>query len=516
MLSYGFGSKKNHSTKSISIHILSVTLAALMAIFRDKELSNSVSESALSLLIEEASTALLDPRLGGTSADMDPSTSTQLVKAINKLAIQSAIGSKRLNSLQALLSLQLKFSSLAATLEDSDEERNMNNRLSRIITKLFVRVTKLEESSEIPFYREGMKYDELLLPLQNMLDASDVIRINKGVNSCCELFGTTDNKNAPMFSCVAMATSLIGSFVKADISTASLLEAMKVKGIDPHNSLLARLLMCCRGDEFSDRKDFVIEKSKETNYLVVNKEARDNNDLAALVSAIGKANEGAERSEALLALRDYSSLHNLDISEHLAHLSTPFQAFILQQMKVLGTNENSLDHTTQAPTYQDKFGKESRIKYTNTGPKGGAYIRSDSSGNLSKPRAMSERIKFLKSKLNATEAAVQSAMGSKMDLHLTPTRNQNEMVQKFASASSKNTTGTSCIENSSVVQSETSQESNSTYMSSIRMRLAATQEGRRKISSNTSVSSLGSRSTSTNQGAALRARLEAAKRNRKA
>lgn len=68
----------------MSIPLLSVCLATLMALFRDNELSHKVSQDSLMLLIRQAGTALLDSRLG-TSSDLDEATASQMVRALNKV-----------------------------------------------------------------------------------------------------------------------------------------------------------------------------------------------------------------------------------------------------------------------------------------------------------------------------------------------------------------------------------------------------------------------------------------------
>jgi hypothetical protein len=71
-------------TSGISIPLLSVCLATLMALFRDNDFAKNVSQDDLTLLIREAGTALLDSRL--TTAEMDEATSTQMVRAMNKVS----------------------------------------------------------------------------------------------------------------------------------------------------------------------------------------------------------------------------------------------------------------------------------------------------------------------------------------------------------------------------------------------------------------------------------------------
>ena len=70
----------------ISVSLLSVCLATLMALFRDRELAVQVSKDRLTILIRETGTALLDPRFAVSAPNsLDEATSSQVVRAINKV-----------------------------------------------------------------------------------------------------------------------------------------------------------------------------------------------------------------------------------------------------------------------------------------------------------------------------------------------------------------------------------------------------------------------------------------------
>lgn len=68
----------------MSIPLLSITLATLMAFFRDQDYSLSVSPAIITLLIQESATALLDPRLA-IKSELDEASRMQIVRAINKV-----------------------------------------------------------------------------------------------------------------------------------------------------------------------------------------------------------------------------------------------------------------------------------------------------------------------------------------------------------------------------------------------------------------------------------------------
>lgn len=68
----------------MSIPLLSVCLASLMALFRDAEAAIKVGVASLTTLIKVTGKALLDPKLSSLS-DLDESTSSQMIRSINKV-----------------------------------------------------------------------------------------------------------------------------------------------------------------------------------------------------------------------------------------------------------------------------------------------------------------------------------------------------------------------------------------------------------------------------------------------
>ena len=136
----------------MSIPLLSVCLAALMALFRDPQMSRLVTQDDLALLIRETGSALLDDRLTATS-ELDEATATQMARAINKvgyknclrapctmqfspnmyfsmqqLAVQAATGATRHVALLALMALQQQLSLEVTGPYDSE---TFSSRLSR-------------------------------------------------------------------------------------------------------------------------------------------------------------------------------------------------------------------------------------------------------------------------------------------------------------------------------------------------------------------------------------------------
>ena len=73
----------------MSIQLLSVGLATLIALFKDEEIAVQVTQEDFMLLIRETATALLDPRLVPGASELDDATSSQMVRAINKTTISA-------------------------------------------------------------------------------------------------------------------------------------------------------------------------------------------------------------------------------------------------------------------------------------------------------------------------------------------------------------------------------------------------------------------------------------------
>src|SRR5687767_11026201 len=91
LIDFGFNCHTEDINASMSVPLLSVNLACLMAIFRSDDFSKQVSEDILSVLIRGAGKALLDPRLANNSPNsnnlrLDEAISAQMVRAINKVS----------------------------------------------------------------------------------------------------------------------------------------------------------------------------------------------------------------------------------------------------------------------------------------------------------------------------------------------------------------------------------------------------------------------------------------------
>jgi len=293
----------------------------------------------LTLLIREAGKALLDKRLASSSSALDGSklddaTSTQMVRAINKLAVQAATGAKRDVSFQALIALQQQLSMNA---KNSDESM-FNSRLSRVVTKLFSRVIKAEEGTPQPYESSEFDIESILCCLEDLL----VVCAQPGE-------GTEASRN--------LAVQLMTSMMKARGECFSLRSDMDELGIDSESSYLGKLLTSCA-------KDIGIYPGSPRGIST----GVATRDVSALVSAVGGA-QGEEREKALSALRRYTKTYgNDDLMDHLEQVSDTFREYIFEQLY--------LKEVEKVPV-------------------------------ATASESMSARIKNLRSKLNATESAVQ-------------------------------------------------------------------------------------------------------------
>jgi predicted secreted Zn-dependent protease len=86
VIGFAFDCGEADMNAGMSIPLLSVCLATLMALFRDPESASQVKETSLTFLIREAGAALLDKKLS-SSSPLKESTASQMVRAINKVSL---------------------------------------------------------------------------------------------------------------------------------------------------------------------------------------------------------------------------------------------------------------------------------------------------------------------------------------------------------------------------------------------------------------------------------------------
>ena len=341
LIRFGFHCHPDTLSAGMSVPLLSVNLASLMAIFRSKDLATLVNVDDLTILIKEAGTALLDPRLAQSTkqgdvilAQIDEAISTQMVRAINKLAVQAATGAARENSIQALIRLQDQLSSNS----NLGDDLQFNGRLSRVVTKLSTRVIKAEESASHPFSSSSMDMETVLCVMEDTLNAC---------RNAQQPEGATTTKH--------IVKSVITAILKARRECTSIRQEMNDLEIDPHKSELGELV-----DSIASDLGMISAKPPLTT--------SENNDVTSLVSAVVSAAQGPARTAAIDALKSYRSIHgDKELMTHLEDVSPAFRSYLVKEL-----SENS-NHLSQQRTSTD---------------------------------AMSERIKKLRSKLNATEGSL--------------------------------------------------------------------------------------------------------------
>jgi len=530
LIELGFRCGSPAKDASLSMSLLSVNLATMMAIFRKVELAKLVSESALSSLLRQASEGLLDPRLSTTnsssskdsSSTLDETVSSQLVRAMNKLAIQSAISCQRNVSLQALMSLQIQYCMSSV---NGRHDTQHNTRMSRIATKLFARVIKAEEDSSLAFDESSVDMEAIFCSMEDILVSSNRVLTNEAGD---------DTVRELMQPCFDVARKLTSSVLKANESRErnfeDLMGIVSDLGIDPEESYLGRTFISVyseqTGNAFPSNNSVAtsgpgsrstqFKASHQSNTGSVKAISRTSEEeiIAELINKVAK---GEGQAEAICQLKKLILEKGLDINPHLTHLSAAFREHIKKQIQRSG-----VDNTSSSSSSTNEDQRSLPIK---------------------------EQLKQLKSKINATEAAVHSVNKVEncevreitKESSESASSNMSELINANAAESIDMSADMSTLREGYVAASnKLSPESNSTSQherecnplkllssfeskiedgshnkyqttvssstpaSSLRERLAASQESR---SHYTTTSSFG-------PAAALRARLEAVKNSR--
>lgn len=300
----------------MSIQLLSVCLATLMALFRDAELASQVTQEDLMLLIRETATALLDPRLVPGASELDDATSTQMVRAINKTTISAATGATRHTSLQALMTIQQQLCLESSV--DADTEA-LHRRMSRVITKLFARVIRAEEGVSEPYSQQAVDMEALICIMEDSLVACVQVE-EENVNV----------ERDAIEACREMTKSLLKSILKSNGGPAQLLDQMEELGIDRETSELGKLV-----HEFSTAN----APTRSPDSLPPKPKADTQQrgpSVGVLVSWFVNAKEPNERQAALEALRVYKKEHGeSDLKAHLEQVSPAFRSFLDEQLSAL-------------------------------------------------------------------------------------------------------------------------------------------------------------------------------------
>lgn len=280
-----------------------------------------------------------------------------------QLAVQAATGAARHTSLQALFSLQLQLYSESG---DASNDQAFTSRLARVVSKLFARVIKAEEATDEAYEHGRLDMEALVCSMEDTLVA-------------CHATNDEGNSNKDHL-CSDMVRSLILSIIGAHGNAARLLQLMNVLQIDsPESALVGMVSECARevalsGKANDNTKSKMQIVSAESSSLDASNRATPSKDVASLVARLGHAPTGAERESALDAIRTYKSTYGgEELDAHLKQLSGAFRDFIEDQIN-------------GDPSPQ----KQPPAEHSGT--------------------SVSERIRSLRSRLQATELAVNLAV----------------------------------------------------------------------------------------------------------
>ena len=397
-----------------------------------------------------------------------------------QLAVQAATGSPRDVAIEALLALQLQLCTVG---NETAADAAFNSRLSRIVTKLFVKVLKAEAASSRPFSPETIDLEAIICALEDML-----------VSTAFAPGAPNRNRQDAVETCSNMGRSLLIPILNArgKGGVEEFRAMMDDLGIHPRESKLALLVTSCEA-ELNYSANTVEDKIPPL--VRVSPAKTPSMNIASLVSELGSAPEGPEREAAVAALRRYNELRgDEELHAHLSEVSEAFRAYILEQLD-------------ESPSSSEKR--------RGVGDSNGHSI------------PMSERIRYLRSKLNATEVAVQSAVEpppadmskatleaeatSKISAPSTPSRKPVTEARLTPSRIPKMS--------SSVDSDRPTAVSDSTGggVLSLRERLAAAQKKRAAAAAEEreSEDALGRSTSAYGHAASLRARLEAVKRSKR-
>lgn len=259
---------------------------------------------------------------------------------------------------------------LQLNLEQADESSDdvFTCRLSRVVTKLFARVIKAEEATKASYAQERVDMEVLICSMEDLLSA-------------CQ-HAKHEGKSGSVEVCSDMVKSLVLSIICAHGDATSLRQQMNELGIHSDGSELGVLVSACAEEISSSRKAHVDTEAIIQADAIENPSSDPFNcpqpktpskDVASLVSRLGRAPPGAEREAALEEIRNYKATYGeAELDAHLQQLSGAFRDFIEEQIK------------------GDPTPLKEKAAYVGT--------------------SVSDRIRSLRSRLQATDLSVQTAV----------------------------------------------------------------------------------------------------------
>jgi hypothetical protein len=328
-------------------------------------------------------------------------------------------------SLTTLISLQLRLCSSIDHDNFSQEQITNTQRMSRIITKLFSRVIKAEESEMAPFSSRQTNVEAILVGVEKFLKECN--SISGSVAHSTDGSTLTDpaslrdaDKLAP---CHDMIHTLVLQLIKAKNSQDSMQELKHELGNNGlhHSTFTGRLVdSCCSELGLTPIYDVesIPSKSESKSY--------DPDYLSELIYAVGRAGDDDDRVASMDDLRDYLDAHQeIDVESHLSGVSASFRKYILDQLRSpVRVIASAGSHSVQS--------MGTLFSSRNVSNRSAGSDFSESNSQMS----MSEKLRYLKSKINAAEATAQSAMGSSSVASTSSTNNTHATNQSLPMASS--------------------------------------------------------------------------------
>merc|ERR1719491_1698759 len=282
--------------------------------------------------------------------------------------------------------------------------------MSRIVTKLFSRVIKAEEGVLMPFSGKDVDLSSLLGSLEKVLSKTRSMVGQNGNNSdsgkAIDSDFICDNRMTPLLT---MGRTLMIHLLKSKGGPGKFEE---VKGIIdslnlPEDSLTERLFSSCGSELGLEKRQGSPQKQSSPD--VDRNRSYDEGKLSELIFAIGRAEEEEARMYAIDDLRDFTRQHEqVNIETHLSTLSAPFRKYILDELQdpspfrpPLSSSSRSVMSGISAGTFPNPTGNNFNQMET---------VPEWNSRNTT--QSMSEKLRYLKSKINAAEATAQSVMES--------------------------------------------------------------------------------------------------------
>ena len=281
------------------------------------------------------------------------------------------------------MSLQLKLCSSIEQIAGQNDIKTTNHRMSRIVTKLFARVIKAEESEMNPFSGREFDLSGVLMAVEETIIKCDQLAPPKDSVAQSSGMSDLDSYNG---DCMASCRDLVNTFVlhllQAKNNQGKILElrnTLENAGLSP-TSLTGKSFTSCS-----------VKIGISPIYGPANRPTAKTYDidyLSELIFAVGGAEDDDERVYAMGDLREYLEAHeDIDIESHLSGVSVPFRKYILSQLKspfrplITPSERSLLSGVNSSASVQ---------------PSSRSVMTEWSQANMS----MSEKLRYLKNKIN--------------------------------------------------------------------------------------------------------------------